>query len=145
MRKRKRRKQTRSGHVIKINFLRRRKIFFGILLFFCRYAYTINLGGERFKIKTAMLENVQHSLLNELSPAHSSYDWEAEEYFFDPSAALFTFVYDHLEGMDVHFPHCFCPKNICHEIKFWRLPAEVLSPCCSRRLTEHLDQEVCHS
>ena len=92
---------------------------------------TLNLRGTRFRIDVSELKthNAGGRLMN-LTTTDQHYDESCEEFVFNRNPNTFQTILDYYARGTLHFPGQLCHEVIQEELEFWRLPPDVLAPCC---------------
>ena len=90
----------------------------------------VNVRGSRFIIPASDLKKHPQGFLASLEVTDKHFDRKAGEFVFNRNPYNFQSILDFYVRGTLHFPGQLCHEVIKEELKFWRLPPEVLAPCC---------------
>ena len=93
---------------------------------------TFNIGGIRFETEESTLRKFPKS---RLAQEYSG----VKEVFYDKNPYIFSFILDCYRYGSLHLPHDICSTYLQAEVEFWRLPLDVVQPCCLRALYAYDD------
>ncbi len=100
----------------------------------------ISVGGSIFLTTKDTLSRYPGTRLAELDPSSEYYDQTNSEYYFDRDPSLFVCILNLYRTKELHVTQAFCGNAVRNELNFWKIPEDVISPCCWRTLHQ-VDQD----
>lgn len=109
----------------------------------------INVGGQRYRLPWATLEEFPLSRLGQLHLCSTfdqimgvcdDYDVARNEFFFDRSPCAFRTILTFLRAGKLRSLREMCALSFREELLYWGVPEESLEWCCRRRLLQRLEE-----
>jgi hypothetical protein len=97
---------------------------------------TIFVGSVQFKTTRSLLKAIDGTLLSDLDETCNQYDKEENVYNFDRDPELFRHILNSYRIKEVHIPRTVCPFVYKKELQFWKIPIQLIAPCCWQYLSE---------
>jgi hypothetical protein len=98
-----------------------------------------NIRGRIFETLVSTIKSISDSKLAKLTPDHTSYDTERQEYFFDRDPELFNVILNLLVSGNLHVPKHICGALLREELSFWEIKTDNVRECCWRQYFQHED------
>ena len=99
---------------------------------------SLNIGGQVFMTSRETLLTYPHTLLGQLASSQSDSGSKTLELSFDRNAKVGEFLVDFYRTGELHLPEDVCSVVIERELKFWQIPATLVTPCCWKRFEDGL-------
>lgn len=92
----------------------------------------INISGHRFETLPKTLEKFPETLLGS-QRREVFFNHLTKEYFFDRDPDIFRHILNFYRTGNLHFPIDECISSYIEELRFFGIPCQLISDCCSQR------------
>lgn len=85
----------------------------------------LDISGTLFKVRRSTLKTIPNSRLALLEVQHHK-----SPIFFDRDPESFNHILSAYRDGELHIPKHICPQRFQSELDFWKIPIDLLAPCC---------------
>lgn len=103
---------------------------------------SLNVGGKIFMTSKETLQAYPDTLLGNLVAENKENKQNVLELTFDRNPKLVDSVLDFYRTGELHLPRNICAAVVERELRFWRIPSQLICQCCWKSFKNDRNDEV---
>ena len=101
---------------------------------------TIDVGGTIFTLTRSSIGLFPMAKLATMVDDFENFDMETGIFYVDRNPDMANLIFDVYRYGSMHVPTSICGNAVLEELKFWRLPEDVIANCCVGGIMEDIDK-----